>query len=115
MSPVVLGIMISAAGGALLVGVGIMAAEPVVRLLTRRLARAHRDLHRYRRQLACYERDLHRAETEVRELGEAVAEYKEAIPKIWDAVMAIRLQRGAEVWELPADVAEQGRANWRRN
>ena len=105
MSPVVLGGIAAAAAGVLLVGVGIVAAEPTVRLLTRRLARAHRDLHRYRRRLARYERDLARAEAEVRDLTEAVEELREGVGRVWD--QAFKAGRETDEWALITRDAER--------
>jgi len=99
-SPVVLGGIAAAAGGALLVGIGAVAASPALRLLARRLARSHRDLRRYRRQLAQYEHDLDVAKTEVRDLAEAVAELREGIPKVWDE--AFKASQQTDEWTLVA-------------
>jgi len=100
MSPVVLGGIATAAGGALMLAVGAVLAEPALRQLTRNLAHAHRALRRYRRQLAQYEHDLDVAETEVRDLAEAVAELREGIPGVWDE--AFKAGQQTDEWALVA-------------
>jgi chromosome segregation ATPase len=106
-SPVVLGGIATAAGGALMLGIGAVLAQPALRHLTRRLARAHAELHRHRRLAARYEQRLDHAETEVRELTDAVAELREGISDVWDR--AFEAGRTTDEWTLISAERERRR------
>ena len=101
MSPIVLGGIATAVGGALLVGVGIAAG----RWSKRREVAWWEDT--YAHLGATYLADMDDARRQIDEALRIIADLTDA--RLADA------DQGLQVWELPADVAEQVRANWRRN
>jgi len=95
MSPVVVGGIATAVGGALLVGVGIAAG----RWQARREWAAHRDY------TAVLEANLALVEAEARYLQAAVEELREGVGRVWD--QAFKAGRETDEWTLITREAER--------
>jgi len=115
MSPVVLGGIAAAAGGALLVGVGIAAG----RWQARRDWAAHRDY------ITVLERDLAELERDCDHLATEAATFPERLQAAYDAgLQGTRQVRDAGVWPLPDRVLlpprtwaalREAQENWEAN
>jgi len=105
MSPVMLGGIATAAGGALLVGVGIAVGRFTARRDNAAEIAWWEDT--YADLAATYAADMDDARSQIEEALRIIEDLTDA--RLADA------DQGLQVWELPADVADQVRANWRRN
>ena len=105
MSPVMLGGIATAAGGALLAAIGVAAGRSMAR--RDRAAEVAWWEDTYADLAATYAADMDDARSQIEEALRIIEDLTDA--RLADA------DQGLQVWELPADVADQVRANWRRN